>query len=170
MAGKKLSPGTFKTIIRDVELELNLKPGTINFQTIKSRVFASNPDGMAPQKVSPIAAIEPLLCNLLGKLARVGEAQTKTQVIELANVLIHKIIHADCFICFCEKRNIKKGWRKTIVRKRWYRNFMVRSSHKLKRAKYKVMDANRHTNCTYKNFNNMYSSVYEHMVEAGVAV
>ena len=47
---------------------------------------------------------------------------------------------------------------------------MNRQSHVLKRAQYKVMDSNRHTYCTYENFANMYDAVYEHMVEAGVAI
>jgi hypothetical protein len=131
---------------------------------------ANNPSGIAHQRVSPLNKVEPLLCDLLCELARLGEAQTKYEIMELANDLIRKTVHAAEYISFCEKRNIRKKWKKGIVGERWYKNLMNRYKHKLKRSKHKVQDANRRTYCTYENFSNMYKAVYENMVDAGVAI
>jgi hypothetical protein len=141
---KKLPPGTFKHIITDIETALQLDPGTIKYETNKSRVYANNPTGI-------FISIEPLLASLLCELARTGEAQTKFKVIKLADLVCQTNL-ADKFIQFFQKIKIKKNWQKTIVGKRWYRNFMTRNVNKLNRARYKVMDANRHIYGTNNNF------------------
>jgi hypothetical protein len=48
---------------------------------------------------------------------------------------------------------------------------MSRNSDELKRRKCEVKgkEINRNTWCTYKNYSNMYTGMYEAMVEAGVA-
>jgi hypothetical protein len=47
---------------------------------------------------------------------------------------------------------------------------MKRNADTLKRGRCRVMDANRHSWCTYENFERMYEGVYSAMVKAGIAV
>jgi hypothetical protein len=167
---KFVTDNLYKQIIREEEIAANLSPGNVKYETVRSRVKAKNPTGFCAQKLSPLHQVEPLICDMLIELARIGEAQTKPEIIELANELIRKTEHAEAYIEFCEKRQITKDWEQTIVGDRWYQNFMTRFEHKLRRARCKVMDTNRRTYCTYENFANMYDCVYENMVEAGVAI
>jgi hypothetical protein len=166
----KVKEGTYKQLIAETELECGLEPGDVKFETVRSRVMAKNPSGTALQCVSPLYMIEPLLSDFVVQLARLGEAQTKYEIFDLANDLIKKTVHASAYIEFCEKRQIYKNWEESIVGERWYRNFMKRYEHKIKRARCRVQDNNRRSYCTYENFCNMYDCVYNNMVEAGVAI
>jgi hypothetical protein len=148
----------------------NIKHGKISYKMIKSRIRSNNPTGTATQKISPLAKVEPLICEFCIQLARIGEALTKYEIFELADDLIRGSVHADAYINYCERRHIIKDWDRTIVGESWYRGFMLRNENKLKRAKCKVIDNNRRTYCTYENFSNMYDAVYENMVDAGVAI
>jgi hypothetical protein len=166
---RAVEAGLYRQIVKDTAIEYRVPLKKISYQTIKSRVFANNPQGISYQKMSPLFLIEPMLSDILVLLARIGEAQTKYQVFDFANDLIRKTVHQDAYVRFCEARQITKEWEKSIVGERWYRNFMNRFAHKIKRSKFKVQDNNRRTYCTLDNFSNMYDAVYENMVEAGVA-
>jgi hypothetical protein len=52
----------------------------------------------------------------------------------------------------------------------WYNIFIKRHKEELRQGQCKIQDTNQLTWCTKENFQNMYSCVYESMVEAGVAV
>jgi hypothetical protein len=56
-----------------------------------------------------------------------------------------------------------------LVGLKWYKDFMERNKDKLKRGRAKVKDFNCQTWFTIAHFEAMYDSVYEYMVEAGVA-
>jgi hypothetical protein len=167
---KFVKNGTYKKIIYDIEEEFGIKHGKIRYEMIKSRIRSNNPTGTASQKISPLAKVEPLICEFCIQLARIGEALTKYEIFELADDLIRGSVHAEAYIKYCERRYIIKDWDRTIVGESWYRGFMLRNENKLKRAKCKVIDNNRRTYCTYENFSNMYDAVYENMVDAGVAI
>jgi hypothetical protein len=170
-ANKPIKPRTYHRIIAEVEENTILPPNKrIKYNMVKPRMLANNPEGISPQRVSPIAAVEPLICDFCIQLARIGEALTKYEIFELAEDLIRNSIHAEAYIKYCKRRHIKKDWDKQIVGEAWYRKFMKRYETKLKRAKCKVIDNNRRTYCTYENFSNMYNAVYENMVDAGVAI
>jgi hypothetical protein len=87
----------------------------------------------------------------------------------LATELIKGTKYEDNLKKFKDRRNIQEPCERSRLSNGWYRGFMSRNSETLKRRKCKVKDSNCHTWCTYKNFSNMYTGVYEAMVEAGVA-
>jgi hypothetical protein len=102
-------------------------------------------------------------------MAKIGHALSRTEVIELANELIVGTEHAVAITKFKEQRGMKITGNK-YVSKSWYQGFMRRNADKLKRGRCRVIDTNRHTWCTYENFERMYEGVYAAMVEAGIAV
>jgi hypothetical protein len=83
--GKSLPNGTCKRIIAKIEKEAQLPLDTIKQKTILSRVDSHNLTGIAPQKVSPLEGIEPLLVDYCLKLSNIGQPLTKGQLISLAN-------------------------------------------------------------------------------------
>jgi hypothetical protein len=129
-----------------------------------------NLGGIAPQKLSPLHDLEPLLVEWSLKMAKIGQALSRANVLELASKLIEGTEFEEKVKTFKAKRNIKyenhEG--KVILGKRWYQSFMRRHADELKSKKCKIKDIKRHTWCTYEHFSNMYDGAYEGMVEAGV--
>jgi hypothetical protein len=104
-------------------------------------------------------------------MAKIGQAMTRSAVIELANELIIGTEHAGAVIEFKLKRQLKVEVEDNrYVSTSWYKGFMKRNGDTLKRGQCRVVDSNRHTWCTYENFERMYDGVYTSMVEAGIAV
>jgi hypothetical protein len=168
--GKKLVVGTFRTLINETELKFGLNEGTINYDTVKSRVFANNPTGISHQSVSPLKEVEDIIVDCCVRLSKMGEALTKEEVMCLADDILADSIHVDRLVEFCAKRKITKDVSDgKIVGNRWYANFIKRHQDKIKCKPCRVQDRKRLTWCTHNNFLNMYNSVYEAMVEAGVA-
>jgi hypothetical protein len=168
---KRLTNGTFNNIIKDTEEKYSLDVGSLCFETIKSRVQANNASGQQPQKITPLWQVESMIVDVLCRLSKMGESMTKSEVMDLADSLIIDTVHADRLIEFCLKRNIHKNISSNkLVGDRWYSNFLNRHSDELRCGRCKIQDTNRQTWCTKENFMNMYSCVYESMVEAGVAV
>jgi hypothetical protein len=161
--------GTYKSIVAKVEKELGLPPGTIWLETIRSRMRTRNYLGTSWQWTSPSYKVEPFLVDILCELARIGEAQTKYEIMELADEIIRGTEHAQAYIDCCEKRQTTKNWDEGIVGEKWYQNFIQRNQDWIKRAKFKVQDSNRRTYCT-DNFSKLYTSVYKNTVDAGVSI
>jgi hypothetical protein len=105
---EKVKDGTYQRIIDKVELEVNVEPGTIRLETVRSRMLANNPLGTNWQRTSPLYKVEPLLVEMLCELARIGEAQTKYEIMELADKMVESTEHATAYIKFCEKRQITR--------------------------------------------------------------
>jgi hypothetical protein len=130
---KRLPPGSFLKIMEEKELKYGLAEGTINFQTLKSRVQANNPTGYCPQKVSPLADVEYLIVECCLRLSAIGEALVKSEVMGFADDILQGSIHVDKLIEFCGRRNIVKNVSDgNIVGTRWYTNFMKRHKDEIK--------------------------------------
>jgi hypothetical protein len=100
-----------------------------------------------------------------------GEAPTKTEVMNLSDDILADSVHVENYVQFCKQRKIEKDVSKgEVVGNRWYRNFINRHKDKIKCKPCRVQDRKRLTWCTHANFMNMYDLVYEAMVEAGVAI
>ena len=79
-----IAHGTLKNLILVTETKYSLKPGAIKMWAIRSRVFRKNFDGVARQKISPLAPLEPDVVQWCIELARMGVPLTKDEVISLA--------------------------------------------------------------------------------------
>jgi hypothetical protein len=86
---------------------------------------------------------------------------------ELVEDIIADTKYVDKYLDFCRKRNIDKDVSEgKVVGDKWYTNFIWRDKDELKVGRCRVQDV---TWCTKDHFRNMYDSVYESMVGAGVA-
>jgi hypothetical protein len=57
-----------------------------------------NPSGFSPQRISPLAKVEPLISQWFIKLAEMGQPLTKNGIISLANEIIDSTYHSDCLL------------------------------------------------------------------------
>jgi hypothetical protein len=171
MEGKPMSKGVLTSIITTVEEQNELDTGTVLSTTIRNRAHRKNISGIANQRISPLANVEPILVEYCLRLSKIGAPLTKDQVITLASSLIHGTTHLDDLIEFKRRRHLlgEEVMNQNILGNRWYSNFLGRNSDKLKRGRGRVRDVKRHTWCNIDAFQNMYDNVYDTMVDAGVA-
>jgi hypothetical protein len=121
----------------------------------------NNLGGQAHQKVSPLACIEPLIVEWCLKMATIGIALNKKNVLELVTELIAGTEASKKLEEFKKKRNLPTRDGETIVvGQRWYESFIKRNKDVLKRGRCKVKDQKRRTWCTFEHFSNMYNGVY----------
>lgn len=165
---KNSKRGTLSKLIKETEDKFGLLNGTIKAETISKRVYRNNLTGFKYQCTSPVAQMEPVLCDYCIRLCKIGKALDKKQVLLLANSLIKR-----------------RGWEKQVIAwkvaqgmydpdkpllgKKWYHSFLNRYKHKIRRGRCKIQDVCRKSWCTYDHFEAMYDDVYETMVKAGVA-
>jgi hypothetical protein len=172
--GKNVRNGTLKEIVSKIEQERGIANNTINLESIRTRVTRCNVTGEGTGSVSPLQDIEKIIVQYCIRLARIGSALNKEQVIMLAEDLIHGTPSATNLMEFKRQRGVKNlvhsdGKNKVIVGRGWYKRFMERNKHVIIRRRLKVRDRQRLTYCTYPNFECMYQTVYEDMVACGAA-
>jgi hypothetical protein len=172
--GAYVRKGTLKEIVKKIEQERGIANDTINLESIRTRVTRSNVTGKGIGSVSPLHAIEPIIVQYCIRLARIGSALNKDQVIMLAEDLIHNTPSAINLLEFKRKRGIQNLYhlgdtQKVIVGNGWYKRFMERNKKVIIRRRLKVRDRQRLTYCTYPNFLCMYETIYEDMVACGAA-
>ena len=118
-----VTDGAYQSIIKETEVNFNLTEGSIQYQTIKSRVLSKNPlDIIRHQNISPLYKIEPVLVDFCCKPSQIGEALIKSEVMELMDEMIRGTEHEVAYKEYCIKRKIEKDWSKGIVGERWYNN------------------------------------------------
>ena len=173
LRGRLVDNGCLNAILSKVEEEFGLEAGTIIRKTVISRVDRNNISAFAPQSVSPLSQVEPVLVDYCIRLAKMGSSLAKDQVIHLAESLIEGTPYRTELYNFKKERKIRcdEGDEdKCLVGSAWYLGFMKRNASEISRKKTRVKDVKRHTWCTYDRFNEMYQSVYEQMVSANVAI
>jgi hypothetical protein len=166
---KKLPNRCLEDLIERVEIEYNLKKGTINPYTIKSRVRRNNLTGQAHQKTSPLHFIEPFIVQWCLAMAKCGSALNRQHVIDLACDLIKGTKAEQDMIEFKRQRGFIVKEEDRLLGVTWYQSFMRRHSDTLRRGRCVPKDVNRHTWCTKEHFSDVYDHVYDELVTAGIA-
>lgn len=162
------SRGSLKKLIKETEDKYGLLNGTIKSETISKRVYRNNLTGYKYQSTSPVAQMEPVLCDYCIRLCKIGKALDKKQVMLLANSLITRSGWENQVIDWKKSQGMYDP-DKPLLGKKWYHAFLKRYKHKIRRGRCKIQDVNRKSWCTYDHFEAMYMDVYETMVKAGVA-
>jgi hypothetical protein len=116
--------------------------------------------------MSPIHDVEPTLCDFCIHSGKMGNPLTKTTIIELANDLIAEAEYMEKIKDCKELRKLNSIEK---LGDTWYQGFMSQFSEQLTRSGTTIKDSKRNTWVTQENFQNMYESVYEATVSAGVA-
>jgi hypothetical protein len=167
----RLKHNSFKTILRDLEVENELEEGYFDdhVEAIKSRVYrGKKASGLGNSQTSPLSELEPLLVDYCIKLSEIGQPLTKAHVMALVASMIDDQELEKKVIAWKKKHcSYKEG--QPLVGDGWYRRFVRRNDDKLRRTKALVRDINRQTWVTYDNFESMYECVYDRMVQAGIA-
>jgi hypothetical protein len=169
---KNLPNGALDELIKTTLTSKNLPLDSVNREAILSRYRRNNLTGISKHRQSPLLEIEPLIVEWCLKMAKIGMALNRENVIDLTSELIQGTEFEKKFKDFKKVRYIdgkRTNGEKFQVGKTWYNGFMLRNKEALRRGKCKVRDIKRHTWCTYENFRNMYDCVYLSMVESGVA-
>ena len=68
-----------------------------------------------------------------------------------------------------KKKHSRHSDNQPLLGKNWYNGFMQRHKDILRKGRARTKDINRQAWVTYENFSNMYDTVYDTMVKAGVA-
>jgi hypothetical protein len=103
--GEKCSNGTLEQLIESAEIKYGLKKGDIKPGLVSSRVKRNKLSGKRHQQISPLADIEPLIVEWCLRMARIGMALTKSNVVALATDLIAGTVHARKLKRFKKKKN-----------------------------------------------------------------
>lgn len=164
----KLPDGTLDKIITVVEDEYELEHGTLSRHTILNRFKSNNMDGIPDHKISPLIGIEPLLVEIIIKLGLMNAPLNRSGIIDLAEDMARGTEHEKKLRDFCAKRGMPKG-EESLVGIGWYEGFLNRNQDTLTRKKVQIRDSCRSSWCTVEHFTNMYNTVYDAMVDCGVA-
>lgn len=173
---QQVKKGILQKIVKTIEMERGIPTNTIPLKTIRNRVLRNNVTASKKSSLSPLIHVEKIIVEYCVRLARIGNALNKDQVMSLAEDVIHGTQAATELAEFKSKRQITDIYhepidnqRKVRVGEGWYKNFMRRNKDKIKRQRLKVKDRQRLTYFAYPNFQIMYKTVYEDMVNCGIA-
>ena len=164
--GRRVENGMLATIINEVETSAGVSSGSVVLETVRTRLKNNNINGFASQRISPLEAVEPIIVENCVCLSEIGSALTREIIMALAAEIISGTEYEKELLEYKHKRNIQS---KSICGRAWYTGFIKRNHDQIKRARCKVRDQQRLTWCIHENFKNMYDSVYDKMVMAGVA-
>jgi hypothetical protein len=98
---RKTAPGTLDDIINQVEMENNLPKGSINRETVLTRMKAKNPCGVSDDKVSPIAILDHTIVDFIVHLAKSNKPLTKHGIKLLVDEMIRDTPLEACYRKFC---------------------------------------------------------------------
>ncbi len=138
----------------------------MSLHTIRSRIARENIDCVDGNQISPVAAVETIICDFCRRLAKIGDPLTKGTVVQLANDLIAETEFATKVV---ECKEICQLNPESALGNAWYRGFMKCHEALLTTKKANFKDTKQNTWVRREHFINMYENAYEAMVTAGVA-
>ena len=168
---KRLRAGRLDEIISEVKKRNGLPDDyVINKSTIRQRlkkkqnlmVYVDHPG-----HASPLSQIEPEIVAVLIQMAQIRQCLTPSQAIHLINSMIKGTPIQKELIQFKEKYS--HGGDGCVGRGFWA-GFKKRNGHLIRSKRGQKYELDRASWSTYSNFSQMYTQVYQQMVEARLAV
>jgi hypothetical protein len=133
---KYVSKGILKNIIKEIEQERGIPPNTIPINTIRNRVLRHNESAISKPSISPLKDVEKISVEYCIRLAQIGNALTKDQVISLAEDVIQGTpIELASFKKQRKISTIFDNQQRVIVGVGWYKNVMKRNKDKIKQQR-----------------------------------
>jgi hypothetical protein len=166
--GGKVPNGAFKTVVHKVLDAFNI-PGArldINQHTILSRIGRQSLQVNSRGVKSPMEEVEPVIYEFAPWKQEAGQPVSSGEGIVLATSLIKNTPLERKVQAFQASQYGKDTWRLTNL---YWQGFMRRHAESLSLAKGNRVAACQSEWTTYENVLEMYSLVYEQMVDAGVA-
>ena len=168
---KRLKRGCLDELIKSVKQKNNLPDDlTISKQSIRQRLKPSQNLVVVnshPGHTSPLADIEQDVVNIMIQMARLRQCVTPTQAIQLINAVIKGTTAQKKLESWKEKFSFGSEGR---IGQSYWSNFKKRHSNKICSKKGQKYELDRAAWSTFANFSQMYTQIYEQMVEAKVAV
>ena len=168
---KRLKHGCLDELIKSVKQKNNLPDDlTISKQSIRQRLKPSQNLVVVnshPGHTSPLADIEQDVVNIMMQMARLRQCVTPTQAIQLINAVIKGTTAQKKLESWKEKFSFGSDGR---IGQSYWTNFKKRHSDKICSKKGQKYELDRAAWSTFANFSQMYTQIYEQMVEAKVAV
>ena len=126
---RRVPSGTHNRIIKNVELEESIAPGTLKRNTIIWRIQQNNLRGVNRNSESPFLQVKPVVVDWCISLAKIGYAQTRNELIALVQEFITGTEYEVRLNEFKETRKIYS----TSLGVSWYKGFMKRHATYLKK-------------------------------------
>lgn len=172
--GEKVANGTLVAIITDLETVNGLPPGTLNLESVRSRMYTGNLTGKASQRTPLLKGIETEVVDYCVKLANMSQSFPKEQIILVANQLVKKYNLEDEILEFKKRRKIidegDDAEQKAMIGLGWYKGFITRHMENIvKTCGHEIRNVIRHYLLHVEDFKAVYDLVYESMVNAGIA-
>jgi hypothetical protein len=168
---ERIPKGVYEKIVKKAESKFSLEEGSLNKQTLLTRVKRGKLSAAGRGCVSPMVALEAHFLDLILELASMGQPVTPTDALALINSMIATSNLSDEIIAWKRKRlpGAFDDERSGVLGKKYWQNFKKRHSE-LKQKKALRFDPNREDWCHVENFQTMYDHVYSAMVKSKVAI
>jgi len=169
----KLEKNEYKKIhddtLKDIGLDKMMPTFSVPWKTINTRLLRKRLviTGRNVNKKSPMAAIEPVILQVVLWKQEANQPITPTEGLQLSNSLIEgKPIQEEI------KKNqlMLKREPTGILSKTYWKLFMRRHKHAIESKRGGRIASNRAEWVTYENIKMMYDLIYSQMIEAGIAV
>jgi len=165
--GQRLENGLLSKIIADSKSKYNLDEEVIILETtVWQRVKRKSNSGKLG-RCSPMQDIEPYIVSIIIQLANMRVPISSSQGLSLCNSIIEGTKFQDAVVEY------KKKYCRSVTEKlgqSYWRGFLRRNKHLIRAKKTVKFETKRSEWCTYQNMKEMYTEVYSHLVESGLAV
>lgn len=160
-----------KLVIAELEKEHNLPAGSINEQTVLSRVLRNNPAAKKSQSVPILIEVESEIVEYCVDLVKMGLPLLQEHVIDVATSLIRKKGMENLIIEFKRKKGLYSDeYEQSLLGTKWFQGFQKRNFDTISsKSGHSVIFVKRHYYLRVEHFKAMYDLVYESMVKAGIA-
>ena len=164
----KVNSNDFKNILKKVRDDFDLPNFFMKRSTIISRIRRGNPSKNQMGPVSPMAVVEPLLCDVCIQKSKMGQPMNQTEGLLFANSIIQDSETQRKLIAFQQKLGTKKIHLGVLSKKYWS-SFLKRNNERIESEIGCKQAACRKEWSTYQNFEAICNLIYPQMVESGIA-
>ena len=168
---ERIPKGTYDKIVKKVEEKFSLKEGSLNKQTLLTRVKRGNLSATGRGLNSPMIALEAHFLDTILELAAMRQPVTTTDAVSLINSMV-STSNLSNEIVEWKKKHLPGDFESdesAHLGKKYWQNFKKRHPE-IKQKKGVRFDANREDWCNIENFQSMYDHVYSAMVRSKVAI
>jgi hypothetical protein len=162
----------YAEIAKQTEKKFSLKKGSLNKETLLTRVKRGKLSTAGRRLNSPLIALEAHFLDMILELAAMCQPVTLMDALALINSIISTSNLSDAIVAWKKKhlpRTFDDG-QSGILGKEYWQNFKKRHPEKKTKKRTVCFDANREDWCHTDNFVSMYDHVYSAMVNGKVAI
>jgi hypothetical protein len=168
---ERIPKGAYAEIVKRTEKKFSLEEGSLNKETLLTRVKRGKLSAAGRGLNSPMLALEAHFLDMILELAAMRQPVTPTDALALINSMISTSNLSNAIVAW-KKKHLPGTFdddRSAVLGKKYWQNFKKRHPE-IKQKKAVRFDANREDWCNTDNFVSMYHHVYSAMVKSKVAI